>query len=96
MTVDQLIELLRQHPPSAVVVIGDDEDGGIGKLRAENVRSVRLRFGEAKWIAWYELAQDDEPADVLGVRISGLATQFSWPTRFRTIEEAGCDALGKT
>jgi len=69
MTAYELILLLSRFPKDAVVVTGDAHDGGIGKVCAENVREVRLRFGEANGLGWYELAEADEPSDVSGVWI---------------------------
>ena len=70
MNVHELMELLKRFPCDAVVVIGDDEDGGVGTLRAEDLRQVGLRFGEANGKAWYEFANDGSPADVQGLWIA--------------------------
>lgn len=67
VNVRELIELLRQHPADAVVLVGDPNDGGVGTLKFSDVRAVRLRFGEANGLGWYELAAEGEPSDVPGV-----------------------------
>ena len=69
LTVRELIELLSKRPPNALVVVGDPNDGGIGRLRAQDVRDVRLRFGEANGVGWCELVDGDE-FDALGVWIA--------------------------
>jgi hypothetical protein len=69
LTVRELIELLSQRPPNALVVVGDPSDGGIGTLRAHDVRDVRLRFGESNGLGWVELVEGAE-FDALGVWIA--------------------------
>lgn len=69
MTVGELVLLLSRFPKDAVVVVGDPHDGGIGRLRADDVREVRLRFGESNGVSWYDLAEQDEPFDAHGIWI---------------------------
>lgn len=69
MTVSELILLLSTLPKDAVVIIGDANDGGVGRIREEDVREVRLRFDEANGLGWYELVEGSEPFDVKGVRL---------------------------
>jgi len=69
LTVRELIELLSCLNQDAHVVVGDPNDGGLGRLRAEDVREVRLRYGDANGVGWYELAEVGEASDAQGVWI---------------------------
>ncbi|MES2226812.1 MAG: hypothetical protein V4540_03465 [Pseudomonadota bacterium] len=69
MTASELIQVLSRFSEDAVVVIGAPQDGGVGRLRSEEVREVRLRFCESNGLGWYEVAEEDGPCDTYGVLI---------------------------
>ena len=69
MTASELIQVLSRFSKDAVVVTGVPHDGGIGRLRSEGVRAVRLRFCESNGLGWYEVAEEDGPCDTHGVWI---------------------------
>ena len=69
MTVHELMAVLAAMPQDATVVIGDVHDGGLGKLRPEEVRAVQLGATERAGALLLEPYRDDLEGPYLGVQI---------------------------
>jgi hypothetical protein len=69
MTVHELIALLGAMPQDATVVAGDAYDGGLGKLRHEEVRQVQLGGIERAGVWLLEPYREGLEGPYLGVHI---------------------------